>query len=423
MENIVDYYSERVVDIEFIDSPLDFDLNINHEKMIRIFNDLVGWKFEIYDYEEYCEVFKRDLIMEIIYDSTTKIINFFENTTTAKNKFKKLYKEIYFSDNRNFSRQLYYALFNPKIDAYLDNASESYYRLIPKVFFPWYIYGLSKVIEDRMNKFENIHKIFDPKKMPLFNIRNDVDKLIKQGIDDLNIYIEILKAPNRQFNSSLNLLIFSKETGLLDVFQLARIINLNYIGLEKDQMDYPKIYSDIKKSSESTLRQYLALTNMQGLFTKLFFFNSTDLDITNLSYKEIIRRYNAFFTTQKNYIKSKIIEDVKLSIQIDIPSELVDEVLLYFLLKKDEPYRDYFSNFEKVQCLDNFFKNAYRVAYEALYNWKKENNIVREQCEQCEQSTHNDSPINKGAREYLERISTYNRNRTGGKNEQPPDSY
>lgn len=418
MENIVDNYLERVVDVEFIDEPLVFDLNINHEKMLGIFHHLLNGKFENSDYEGYCEVFKRDLIMEIIFDSTSKIIKYFDNRA-AKNKFNDLYKRIFFEDNKNFLRQLHYVTINPEIDECLNSASLSYYKLIPRILFPWNIYGLSKVIEGRINNSENINRIFDSKKMPLFDIKNDVDRHTKQGIDDFNTYMKMLNVSNKQFNSSLNLLYFNKNTSLLDVFHLAEIVKFNYIALEKVHMDNKKIYSDIKKSTEVDLQPYVALTNIHGLLTKLFFFENIEFSILNFPYNEIVRRYNAFFTSQKNYIKDKLTEELLMSNQIDIPSELVDEVLLYFLLKDNELYSDYFSKLKNVQCSDNISKIAYRVAYETLYNRKKESKGTSEQ---CEQSTHKNSNVNKDAHEYLEQMSAYNRKRRGGQNEQPPNS-
>lgn len=419
MENIVDYYLERVVDVEFKDGPVIFDLNINHEKMLGIFHHLLNGKFENSDYEEYCKAFKRDLIMEVIFDSTSKIIKYFDSRTTAKNKFNDFYKRIFFEDNTNFSRQLHYVTINPEIDEYLNSASPSYYKLIPRILFPWNIYGLSKVIESRINKSENINKIFDAKKIPLFDIQNDPDRHTKQGIDDFNAFMKMLDVSKKQFNSSLNLLYFNKNTSLLDVFHLAKIVKLNYIDLEKVHMDNKKMYSGIKKSSEIDLQPYVALTNIHGLFTKLFFFENIEFGISNFPYNEIIRRYNVFFTSQKNYIKNKLTEELLVSNQIDIPSELVDEALLYFLLKDDELYSDYFSDFEKVLCSDDISKNAYRVAYETLYNRKKES---KRTSEQCEQSTHKDSSVNKDVREYLEQMSAYNRKRKEGQNERPPNS-
>ncbi|WBF57677.1 hypothetical protein HXV90_18555 [Lysinibacillus sp. JK80] len=416
MEKNVDFYLERVVDVEFKDGSVIFDLNIDHKKMLRIFHHLLNGKFEKSDYEEYCDVFKRDLIMEIIFDSTSKIIKYFDNRTTAKNKFNDLYKRIFFEDNTNFLRQLHYVTINPEIDEYLKSASPSYYKLIPRILLPWNIYGLSKVIEGRINNFENINKIFDSKKIPLFDIKNDVDRHTKQGIDDYNAYMKMLNVSKKQFNSSLNLLYFNKNTSLLDVFQLAEIVKFNYIALEKIHMDNKRMYSDIKKSTEVDLQPYVALTNIHGLLTKLFFFENIEFSILNFPYNEIIRRYNAFFISQKNYIKNKLTEELSVSNQIDIPSELVDEALLYFLLKDNELYSDYLSKLKNVQCSDDISKNAYRVAYETKKIESKKTS------EQCEQSTHKNSNVNKDAYEYHEQMSAYNRMRRGGQNEQPPNS-
>jgi len=418
MENIEDYYSERVVDIEFKVETANFDLNINHEKMLRIFHHILNGKFEISDYIKYCESFKRDLIMEVIFDSTSKIIKYFDSRT-AKNKFNDFYKRIFFEDNTNFLKQLHYVTINPEIDGYLNSASPSYYKLIPRILFPWNIYGLSKVIEYRINNSENINKIFDAKKIPLFDIQNDPDRHTKQGIDDYNAYMKMLNVSKKQFNSSLNLLYFNKNTSLLDVFHLAKIVKLNYIDLEKVHMNNKNMYSDIKKSSEIDLQPYVALTNIHGLLTKLFFFENIEFSTLNFPYNEIIRRYNAFFTSQKNYIKNKLTEELLVSNQIEIPSELVDEALLYFLLKDEELYSDYFSDFENVQYSDDISKNSYRVAYETLYDRKKENKKTNEQ---CEQSAHKDSIVNNDVREYLEQMNTYNKKRRGGQNGQPPYS-
>lgn len=372
--------------------------NDNHENVYKIekfHDDVIFEYFRLFKrhgkpekVEKYFEYLEEDLLVTLLYESIENINGYFD--TVKKHKvYSQLSKEFYFESEESFKREV--EGFWGKGNKY-SNHFESYYKelfnKVPRILFVWYMFASKKLIEKTKERGTKINKLIDPRKLPLFNFKNNKTEILNDAKIDINFFMNELYINKKlNINVSVNLFAFNKVTNLFDLYVFLNkgykeSININYLN-EDDITDEIIDFYEFNAS----------VINLSGLKMRKYLIDSNIYENKYFAIKERIELEEGLFQNLKNTIKQKIIENTNLEYDIKIPEEIRNDYIVYIKLKQIDYYKDLIKTFDfSLLEESNSIYDQLEAIYNALYSEKKRKKDlykIMEPIEHMEQSAKN----------------------------------
>lgn len=346
----------------------------NHENGYKIenFHDDVIYEYfdmlnegETEEIEKLFEYLEQDLLVTLLYESIENINGYF-NTVKKHKVYSQLSKEFYFESEESFKKEV--ESFWGKGNKY-SNHFEGYYKelfnKVPRILFFWYMFSSKNLMEKNYKRGTKINKLIDPRKLPLFNFKNNKTKILNDAKIDINFFMNELYINKLNINVSVNLFAFNKVTNLFDLYVF---LNKSYKSLNKYYLDEEGIIKEAIYFFESSA----SVINLSGLKMRKYLI---DFDLYDNKYflnKERIEREQDLFNNLKNTIKQKIIENTNLEYDIKIPEEIRNDYIVYIKLKQINYYKDLIKTFDfSLLEESNSIYDQLEAIYNALYSEKK----------------------------------------------------
>lgn len=351
-----------------------FIFNDNDENVYEKFHDTVFNEYfrlfnrhgKLKKIEKYFEYLEQDLLVTLLYESIENINGYFDTVKKHKD-YSQLSEEFYFESEKSFKKEV--EGFWGNVNKY-SNHFECYYNelfnKVPRILFVWYMFAGKKLIE-KTKEGGKINKLIDPRKLPLFNFKNNKSEILNDAKLDINFFLHKLYINKKlNINVSVNLFAFNKVTNLFDLYMLLNkgykeSLNINYLNeddITDEMIDFYEFNASVINLSGLKMRKYLIDSN---IYINKYF-----------AIKERIELEESLFHNLKNTIKQKIIENTNLEYDIKIPEEIRNDYIVYINLKQIDYYKDLIKTFDFSLLEES--KNIYdqlEAVYHALYSEKK----------------------------------------------------
>ncbi|MGE7111160.1 hypothetical protein [Lysinibacillus sp. NPDC047702] len=372
----IDNFNEQNL-IIFNDNEKGYKLEKFHDAVINEYFRLFKRHGKSKKVEKYFEYLEQDLLVTLLYESIENINGYFD--TLKKHKvYSQLSKEFYFESEESFKKEVESFWGKDKYSNHFESYYKELFNKVPRILFVWYMFSSKKLIEKTKKRGTKINKLIDPRKLPLFNFKNNKTEILNDAKIDINFFMNKLYLNKLNINVSVNLFAFNKFTNLFDLYLF---LNKSYKSLNIYYLDEEGIIEEAIYFFESSA----SVINLSGLKMRKYLI---DFDLYNNKYfliKEGIEREHDLFNNLKNTIKQKIIENTNLEYDIKIPKEIYDDYKVFIELKKIDYYKDLIKTFNlKLFEEGNNIYDQLEAVYNALYSEKKRKKDIYKSMEQVE---------------------------------------